>query len=489
MSQNNKSNFNQALWLGIGQLCTFAIAFFTAPILARYFDKVEYATYRQVLYVFSCIQALFTMGLPNVFVYFIPRLTERQQKAFINRLTFYFIIIGIVLSATIYISADIIADLLNNKELSVGLKIFSPFPLFTLPAIGVEGIYTAIRKTKWVAFYNIFSKTLMFLCIVLPVVIWHTGYKEAIIGWGVSSFITFVLAMYMKNLPYKGIEADPIPNIDRQIFSYALPLTGAFIAGFFVNSADQFFVSRYYGPQIFADFAVGCISIPIIGMVAGSVKGVLLPLFSKADKDGRLADVVPVYENAVSKTAIIVIPVLLFCVVFADDVIVALYGAMYNESGNYMRVHIIRDFMEILPYFVLLMAFGFSKMYMYIHIVGGIAILFFDFVAVSVGASPIWIVCVSSLFFVFARIVTFLVVYRRKGISFFSSSLSHYLIKLMAHCGIVLLALYVSSIYLPIDNVFLKLACIGICYIIAIILSGPYLSLDYLSAIKRLRKN
>ena len=474
--------------MGIGHLCTFAIAFLTAPILARYFNKVEYATYRQILYVFSCMQALFTMGLPNVFVYFIPRLNERQQKAFINRLTLYFIIIGAGLSITIYCAADIIADLLNNKELSVGLKIFSPFPLFTLPAIGVEGIYTAIRRTKWVAFYSIFSKTLMFLCIVLPVVICHTGYKEAIIGWGVSSFITFVLAMYMKNLPYKGINAEPIPNIDRQIFSYALPLTGAFIAGFFVNSADQFFVSRYYGPHIFAEFAVGCVSIPIIGMVAGSVKGVLLPLFSKADKDGRLADVVPVYENAVSKTAIIVIPVLLFCVVFANDVIVALYGAMYNDSGNYMRVHIIRDLMEILPYFVLLMAFGLSKIYMYIHIIGGITIWLFDLALVSIGAGPIWIVCVSSLFCVSTRIVTFLVVYRHKRISFFSSSLRNHLIKLIAHCGIVLVALYISFIYIPIDNVFLKLACIGICYSIAIIFSGKYLSLDYLSAIKRLRK-
>lgn len=489
MSQNNKSNFNQALWLGIGQLCTFAIAFLTAPILARYFNKVEYATYRQILYVFSCLQALFTMGLPNVFVYFIPRLNERQQKAFINRMTLYFIIIGAGLSVTIYCAADIIADLLNNKELSIGLKIFSPFPLFTLPAIGVEGIYTAIRKTKWVAFYNIFSKALMFLCIVLPVVIWNTGYKEAIIGWGVASFITFVLAMYMKNLPYKGIDAEAIPNIDHQIFSYALPLTGAFIAGFFVNSADQFFVSRYYGPKIFADFAVGCISIPIVGMVAGSVKGVLLPLFSKADKNGSLNEVVLIYENAVFQTAIIIIPILLFCIVFADDVIVALYGSMYNNSGNYMRFHIIRDLMEILPYFVLLMAFGFSKMYMYIHIIGGVTIWLFDYVIVSIGAGPIWIVCISSIFFVFARIVTFLVVYRHKNISFFSSSLRNFLIKLIAHCGVVLLALYVSFIYIPIDNIFFKLACIGICYSVAIIFSGKYISLDYLSAIKRLRRN
>ena len=42
MDNNKSSNFNQALWLGIGSLCTFLIAFLTAPILVRYFDKNEY---------------------------------------------------------------------------------------------------------------------------------------------------------------------------------------------------------------------------------------------------------------------------------------------------------------------------------------------------------------------------------------------------------------------------------------------------------------
>ena len=141
-----KSNFNQAMWLGIGQLCTFAIAFITAPILSRYFDKVEYGTYRQILYVYISLQSLFTMGLPNVFAYFIPRLNVGQQKILINRLTLIFLVLGGLFSLVLFLSAEMIGELLNNPELSVGIRLFSLFPLFTLPAMGVEGIYTAIRR-------------------------------------------------------------------------------------------------------------------------------------------------------------------------------------------------------------------------------------------------------------------------------------------------------------------------------------------------------
>ena len=114
MIKENQSNFHQALWLGVGQLCSFAIAFVTAPILVRYFDKVEYGTYRQILYVYTSLLTLFTMGLPSVFAYFIPRLNTGQQKQLIDRLTFVFLCLGAVFSIALFIFSDLIAELLKN---------------------------------------------------------------------------------------------------------------------------------------------------------------------------------------------------------------------------------------------------------------------------------------------------------------------------------------------------------------------------------------
>lgn len=489
MSNNdNTSNFNQALWLGIGELCTFAIAFFTAPIMARYFDKVEYATYKQILFVYTCLQSLFTMGLPSVFAYFIPRINERQQKAFINRLTTYFLIIGAVFSVSLYFSADLIARIMNNPELTVGLKIFSPFPLFTLPAMGVEGVYTAIRKAKFVAFYHIFTKILMFLCIILPVIIWHTGYKEAIVGWGMASFITFLLAMYMKNRPYKGIEPESIPNIDKRIFAYSLPLTGAFIAGFFCNSADQFFVSRYYGPQVFADFINGCFSIPIVGMVAGSVKGVMLPLFSKADEKNNIDTAISSYVNAVKNSATIIAPMLLFCMFFSSDIVVALFGEKYIASSSFLRIFTLRDFVSIFPYFAILMAFGFSKLYMNMHIVGAFVICILDIAIVHFGFPSQLIMTVSTLFRISCSVAAFIYIYKKKHIQLFNNELRLYLFKMLMHCLIVLLVICLFAMFLPVLNVFVKLIVFGVVYYIIIMASGRLLNINYLSSVERLFK-
>lgn len=489
MSNNdNTSNFNQALWLGIGQLCTFGITFLTAPIMARYFDKVEYATYKQILYVYTSLQSLFTMGLPSVFAYFIPRINERQQKAFINRLTIYFLIIGAVFSGSLFFSADLIARLMHNPELAVGLKIFALFPLFTLPAMGIEGIYTAIRKAKFVAIYNIFTKILMFFCIILPVVVWHTGYKEAIVGWGVASFITFLVAMYMKSRPYKGIQTEGIPNIDKRIFAYSLPLTGAFVSGFFCNSADQFFVSRYYGPQVFADFINGCFSIPIVGMVAGSVKGVLLPLFSKADEENKMDSVISSYANAVKNSATIIIPMLLFCMVFSSDVVIALFGEKYAASSSYLKIYILRDFVSIFPYFAILMAFGYSRLYMNMHIIGAFAIWILDFIIVHFGASSQLIMAVSTIFHIMCSAIAFVYIYKKKGTQFFNHDLHVYVFTILAHCLIVLTLIYITATFLPTSNVFVELFTLGIVYYIIIMATGRALNINYLSFVERLVK-
>ena len=117
--KNSESNSSQALWLSIGQFSTFVISFLSAAILSRYLDKTEYGTYKQILYVYVTLQSLFTMGLPNVFSYFIPRLEIGQQKTFINSMNTIFLIIGAIFSITLFLFSDLIADILKNEELSI----------------------------------------------------------------------------------------------------------------------------------------------------------------------------------------------------------------------------------------------------------------------------------------------------------------------------------------------------------------------------------
>lgn len=488
-NMKNTSNTKQALWLIIGQFSTFAISFISAAILSRYLNKTEYGTYKQILYVYVTLQSLFIMGLPNVFSYFLPRLEIGQQKTFVSLMNRIFLIIGFVLSLTIYLSSNFIADILNNKALSTGLKLFSPFPLFTLPTMGIEGIYTAIKKTKTIAIYQTISRILMLICIICPVVFFKSDYRVAIMGWGIASFLTFIYSIYLKKKPYMNISKEHIENIYKQIFQYSTPLLGAFIFGFIISSADQFFISSYYGTDAFADYSNGCISIPIALMITSSVKNVLLPVISEAEHKGNITASMISYKNAVNKSSILVFPILVFCFFFSQEIMVFLYGIQYETSSIYMKLYIIRDFIAVIPYYSVLMALNMSKTYMYMHIYGVIYIWLLDYIAVTTNLPPYTIVLIRSSFYILSSIYAYIAIYRKSKIKLISLEMVNEFVKILFVC---LLVGYIT--YLINKNIDVKMSLLSLIfsfmlyYILLIIQSKFFIKVNFIEPLYSLVK-
>jgi len=476
----SQSNFNQAFWLSISSFSTFAVTLLSAAILSRCFDKAEYGTYRQILYVFTTLQAVFTAGLPGVFAYFIPRLTHEQGKQLVKSVNRLFILIGLAFSLFLYLTSGLIAGILNNPELSTGLKIFSPFPLFTIPALGVEGIYTALKRTKSILFYQVFNKILMFLCIVLPVILLHGTYRSAIIGWGIASFITFLIAMHMKNKPFTEIKADLIPNMYKTVFNYSLPLMGASLAGMVLHSANTFFISRYYGTIAFAEFSNGFITIPFIGMIAGSVKSVLLPLFSKAESEGNINEAVEIYKKAVVQTISLIYPILFFCLFFAKEIVVMLYGEQYEASKSFLQVSLIRDFTEVIPYLSVLLALGKSRVYFYVHLISGLVMWAVGFIIINLGLPAISIVLAYSLIQITIVFSNFIYIYVKFGILLIDKTLVKHIVIVVVHLSLVLSILISFKFWIiPSWNVYLYLVVLGVAYYSTIIISGRLIGVDY----------
>lgn len=484
------SNFNQALWLSIGQLGTIAITFISAAILSRYLDKEDYGTYKQILYIYSTLMAIFTVGLPSVFSYFIPRLNTNQQKTLIDSLNKVFLGLGALFSLTVFLLSDTIANLLKNPELSTGLKIFSIFPLFTLPTLGVEGIYTALRKTKQIAIYHILTRSIMVLCIVLPIILYKPDYKLAVIGWGVASFITFLFAMYLKSKPYLNTQKEFIPNMYKSIFSYSLPLMGAFIAGFFISSADQFFISRYYGTEAFADYSNGSLSIPIVAIVAASIKKVLIPIFSKADFDNKINDAVQTYVNAVTKSVTLVFPFIVYALFFAKDIVMFVYGSKYENSASYLRYYLIRDFLTILPYFSVFLALGMSRVYLKMHIIGALYVWLFGFIVVKSGLDASMIVMVRTMFYVGCTIFAMIYLYKKRQINLIPKKIVNQIFVVLIHSSICAYIVFELFRHIGISNVPLLLTLIVsfVVFYIIVVITGFILKVNYSESAFRMLK-
>lgn len=159
---NNKSNTIQALWVGLGYLGTFLVALGSAMVLSRYLSKNEYGTYRQIIYIYTLLQGVFAAGLPSAYSYFLPKLDLSQGKRLSKLLLLFFVILGALLSLVFYLGAPLLASALDNPALADNLRLFSPIPFFLIPTLGIEGLFTAVRKTEQLLAYNITTKFFMF---------------------------------------------------------------------------------------------------------------------------------------------------------------------------------------------------------------------------------------------------------------------------------------------------------------------------------------
>ena len=394
-----ESNTRQAAWVAVGSLCSFGFSIVSSMILSRYFNKADYGTYKQVMYVYNTLLMVFTLGLPKAYSFFLPRVGISQSKSLIKKITRLFAFLGFAFSLVLFFFSPLIASILHNPELTKALRVFAIVPFLMLPTMGLDGILASFKQTKFIAIYNVLTNIFKLLCVVLPVLVWNLGYVEALVGFVIASAITFILAYYLRYYPIRNVVGVKCEISYKEIFQFSIPLLVASLWGIVIASTDQFFVSRYFGNEVFADFSNGSIELPFVGMITGACATVLSPIFSRMshEKLNPKQEIYPLWMSVFEKTAKLIYPLVIYCLVFADVVMIVLYGQKYAGSDTYFRIKLITNFFTLIAYGPLVINIGKVKFYSNVHMITAFLVVILEFLSVKLFHSPYAISWVSML--------------------------------------------------------------------------------------------
>jgi len=487
-NDTDSNNTQQAFWVGIGSLFSFGFTIVSSMILSRYFEKGDYGTYKQVFYVYHTLLTVFTLGIPKAFSYFLPRVPLNEAKSLISRLTNLFYILGGTFSVLLFVLSEQIALFLKNPDLGLALRIFSPVPILMLPTMGLESILATYRKTQFITIYTITTRIFLLLCVALPVIVFKGTYVHAIIGFVISSALTFLFAIYLKNYPIRSEVKDKTRITYKEIFRFSIPLFYASFWGIIIGSADQFFISRFFGNEVFAEFSNGSLELPFVGMVVGAGATVLSPIFSKQvhEKADVKTVILPLWTSVFEKTIKVIYPLVLFFWFFADTVMVVLYGPQYESSGGYFRIKLIVNFFTVISYVGLIMAINANKFYANVHLLHAIILVLLEYVSILVVNSPYLITVIS----VICRIgnILAMLIYISK---YFKLKLND-LVPLVSIYKIIIpsliLLLLIKYLFIDVihfDGLLLLISCFTL-YVIFFYVISLYTKLDYLLIIKPL---
>ena len=426
--------------------------------------------------------------MPKAYSYFLPRVNPQEAKDLINKITRLFFLLGGVFSILLFLGASLIAQFLKNPDLEIALRYFSLVPFLMLPTMGLEGILSTYKKTKFLAGYTITTRLFMLCCVALPVMIFNLDYIGAIIGFVIASIFSAFLALYLKVYPVRNNIKNRTQTSYKEIFQFSLPLMYASLWGVLMSSADQFFISRFFGLEVFADFSNGSMELPFVGMIVGACSTVLSPIFSRMshEKVNLYEQSYPLWKSVYQKTALLIYPIVVYCWVFADVIMVALYGEKYETSQTFFKIKVLTYIFSLIIFAPFLINTGKVKFYARVTVIFAILVWPMEYVSLLLTNSPYSISIVSLLLHV-ARIFVFLIViakmFQVKLYELFPLSLIG---KIIIPSFVILYAERILLNYCHIESPFLVLSISLIVYVIVYCVYSVIAKLDYLSIVKPL---
>lgn len=483
------NNSAQAFWVGLGSLSAFAVSIVGSAVLSRYFEKEEYGTYRQILYVYNTLLIVFTAGLPRVYGYYLPRYDVAKGKSIVQKVTFLLFILGLIFSLTLYSFSGLIAEVLKNEALKEGLEIFSPIPLLLLPTLGIESIFSTYQKSFYAAIYNVLTRILMLLFIVLPVIFWENSYKTALYGWIAASLFTLIIGLIFMNIPYRKVDQRKSDLTSQEILKYSVPIMAAGVSGIAIKAADQFFISRYFGEEVFAEYANGFIQLPFVTMITGAASVVVMPLFSKLTTSPYQTDeILRLWKNTLEKSAILIYPIVIFFMLNATPTVVALFSEKYIASSKYFQINMVLNFFNIIIFAPLLLSLGESKFYFKIHFYMAFWAWISYCALVHLTDNPIWIAVLSV-----ANSVLLVLLCVFKTTKLLTTNIAamfplRKMFKIILHGLIIGLVIKFGIDTFFKLNEFWYLIVSGSVYAVLLILSSKFLNVDYFESLKPVLK-
>lgn len=391
---NENSKTQQAIWVGIGSLSSFAMTLISAAILSRYLTKTDYGSYKQIIFVYNSLLIVFSAGIPKVFGYFIPRFSLEEGKDLVFKLSKLLFYSGLIFTIVLFFFAETIAIALNNRDLILGLKYFAAVPIFLLPTLGIEGIFSSYNRSFYIAVYNTVSRLITLIFIIVPVIFFNGSFLDAILGWNIASVLTFLMAIYFKKIPFKGLKRKSVSLKTVDIYKYSLPIVIASLAGILLKSADQFFISRYFGSEVFAEYSNGFIQIPFVSMITGATSMILMPIFSKIIYEKQDQEkLFSLWRSALIKSATLIYPITMFFIFYAEKCVTILYSELYINSAIYFRIALLLNLFNIIIFAPLLFSLGQTKFYARIHIYIALFAWIGDFIIIKYYPSTVIIAC------------------------------------------------------------------------------------------------
>ncbi len=338
MTRPRESSLGPTLVLMGGQALAFAGTFFIPVILVRIFDPVAFGTYKQLFLVYSTLYLIAPLGMAESLFYFLPRHPERAGRYIANSLAFLALTGGAML-VVLRVGASRLARSLGNPALADYTTLVGAFLVLTMMSYVLEVVMTSRRQFGWAAAAYAGSDLVRAACLVSGAIATRSlrgVFVGAVVFAGLRFAVT--LAYLVQEL---GATLRPDLATLREQLAYAMPFGAAVVVHVLQSTFHQYAVAYAFDTAAFAVYAVGCLSIPIIDLIAGPAGNVMMVRMAEGLRHDQPGEIQAVWHETVRHLALVFFPVTALLIVAAPALITFLFTSTYAASIPIFRVWVV----------------------------------------------------------------------------------------------------------------------------------------------------
>jgi O-antigen/teichoic acid export membrane protein len=302
-------------------------------ILVRVFDTAAFGTYKQLLLIHATLYAVLQLGLAESLYYFLPSRPQASGRYVANTML-GLAGAGALALAGLAIAGGRLAGWLGNGGIADQAPLIGAFIALTLAAAPLEIVLLSRGRSLGAAVAYGLSDVLRGALMAGAALVARSLEAVFVAAVAFGAVRLAVMVGWARREFGGELRPDRIALGDQ--LRYAVPFGLAALVETIQATYHQYAVAWRLDPAAFAVYAVGCLQLPFVELVAGPAANVMMVRMGEARQERDR--VLRLFHDTTRKLALVFLPLAVLLVVIARDLIRLLFTDTYAASAGVFQV-------------------------------------------------------------------------------------------------------------------------------------------------------
>ena len=322
-----------------GRAFSFLISLVIPIALTRLLLKEDYGTYQQLIMIYSIIQSILLLGIPQSLLYYYPRRETDEHPLLVKQTWSIVVCSSVFIIFASLIGSEMMKNLLPEHHLQPFIFLIGIYTGIMLLVMPLQNLLVLEGKES-LAMQSMIGFTIIDI-VVLPSAAWFNpstlGIIHGIIATAILKAIIVIGYIYLNYLNKSSTGNTYYKNQ----LSYGIPV-GLTAMIYVINvNIDKYLVAMFFSTSVFGVYYLGSLWAPIFGWFTQSAGQVITPRLSKAHKDNNLDVMRDLYSKSIEKLAFLFFPLTIFLLIMAEPLIITMFTEKYEGAVSIFTIYMI----------------------------------------------------------------------------------------------------------------------------------------------------